>query len=52
MSKTLKWIVGIVGALVVLLLAVFVVAALVPGETDPPVDVATSGAGSSSVVPT
>lgn len=51
MSKALKWILGILGGIVLVLLLAFVVAALVPGEADPPVDVATSGAGSSSVLP-
>ncbi|MEZ4518007.1 MAG: cytochrome c peroxidase [Chloroflexota bacterium] len=51
MSKGMKWFVGIIGAILLLVLGVFVVAALVPGPQDPQVDVATSGAGSSSVLP-
>ncbi len=51
MSTTMKWIVGIMGGVVLLFLGAFVVAALVPGEQDPAIDPASSGAGSSSVLP-
>jgi parallel beta-helix repeat protein len=51
MARVVKWILGIMGVIVLLFVGAFVVAALVPGKQDPVVDVATSGAGSSSVVP-
>ena len=46
--RSLLWIVGVVLAL---LLLAFGVAAAVPLESDPPIDMANHGAGSSSVAP-
>jgi len=51
MPKVLKIIGIIVVVLVALLLLAFVVAAAVPAEKDPPVDMANHGAGSTSVEP-
>lgn len=51
MRTLLKIAAGIVIALLALLLVGFVVAAAVPGESDPPVDMNAHGAGSSSVAP-
>ncbi len=47
----MKWILAIIGLIVAVLLVGFVVAALTPQESDPPVDMANHGAGSSSVEP-
>jgi parallel beta-helix repeat protein len=51
MSRIGKWIVGIIGAVVLLLVVVFAVAAVMPPKADPPIDMAAHGAGSSSVDP-
>ena len=51
MPTILKWLLYIVGGIFALLLLLFVVAGLIPPETDPPVDMTNHGAGSSSVQP-
>ena len=51
MNRILKWIGAVVGVLLLFLLGVFVVAALTPPESDPPIDIANHGAGSNSVEP-
>jgi cytochrome c peroxidase len=47
----MKWIAGIVGAILAVLLAGFAAAALTPPQSDPPLDMDNHGAGSSSVAP-
>jgi cytochrome c peroxidase len=51
MPTILRWLLYIVGGFFALLLLLFIVAGLIPPETDPPVDMANHGAGSSSVQP-
>jgi cytochrome c peroxidase len=51
MPTILKWLLRILGGLFGLLLLLFIVAGLIPPETDPPVDMANHGAGSSSMQP-
>ena len=51
MRTVLKIVAGVIVALVAVLLIGFVVAAAVPGASDPPVDMNAHGAGSSSVEP-
>lgn len=51
MSRVGRWIIGIIGTVVLLLVMVFVVAAVVPPKADPAIDMAAHGAGSSSVEP-
>lgn len=51
MSRIGRWIIGIVGVIVLLLLGVIVVAAVAPQKADPAIDMAAHGAGSSSVEP-
>ena len=51
MRRVLRSLLWIVGIMLVLLLLAFGVAAAVPLESDPPIDMANHGAGSSSVAP-
>ncbi len=51
MNTALKWVLGILGAVALLLLIGFGVAALMPVEEDPPLDMSNHGAGSDSVEP-
>ena len=51
MRTALKIVFGIFIALIAVFVVALVVAALVPGESDPPVDMTAHGAGSSSVEP-